>query len=346
VPGTGFLPSGWPELKKKVGTLFESLKHDGYLFGLCSGECVALSYAHSQTMLKLKDITYFFQLSRPLNLLIAFLSFGVASYIALYKTGFGFLTDPKFWVAACCILGISATGYWINDVYDFRIDRINKPERTIVNALLSVKKVLTVYFVSSFGLLGISLIYFVFWKQRFYHIAFINLLAILLLFVYASYLKRISVLGNLVIAFLVSLVIILAGYLYHINQELMYTIAFAFQITLLREITKDVEDIRGDLQYNLQTLPIQIGLRATKKVLWVLYFFFLLSCYVPFVLHYLQERDFLWQYLVLSLLIVQLPVAYILVLLNKAQQPDQFATQSRYLKYVIITGIITILFLG
>ena len=50
-----------------------------------------------------------------------------------------------FWATLLTIAGIAATGYWINDVYDFRIDRINKPNRTIVNAILSVKKVMTIY---------------------------------------------------------------------------------------------------------------------------------------------------------------------------------------------------------
>jgi 4-hydroxybenzoate polyprenyltransferase len=293
----------------------------------------------------LKDLKNFFLLSRPLNVLISFVAFIVSCYIAFYKSGFGFFEDTSFWVVSFCIIGIAATGYWINDAYDFRIDRINKPKRTIVNALLSVKKVLTAYFISNFFIMGVSITYFIFFKEDYYQIVFINLLSIILLFIYASYLKQISVVGNLVIAFLVALVILLAGYLYHINRELMYTIAFAFQITLLREITKDIEDIKGDLKFNLQTLPIQIGIRATKKVLWGLYIFFLISCYVPLVLHYLDKGEILWTYLGLSFFLVQLPVVYNLILLNKSYQPSDFSIQARYLKYIIITGIFTIFYL-
>lgn len=293
----------------------------------------------------LRDLKNFFLLSRPLNVLISFVAFGVSCYIAFYKSGFGFLEDLSFWVTASCISGIAATGYWINDVYDFRIDRINKPQRTIVNAYLSVKKVLTAYFISSFLIMSISITYFVFVKKDYYQIVFINFLSIILLFVYASYLKHISVVGNLVISFLVALVIILAGYLYHINQELMYTIAFAFQITLLREITKDIEDIKGDLKFNLQTLPIQIGIKGAKKVLWVLYAFFLFSCYMPLVIHYIENQEILWVYWGLSFFLVQLPVVYNLILLNKSFQPSDFSIQARYLKYIIITGIFTIFYL-
>jgi len=293
----------------------------------------------------LKDIKYFFLLSRPLNVLISFVAFVVSCYIAFYKTGLGFLEDMSFWMTAFCICSIAATGYWINDAYDFRIDRINKPKRTIVNAILSVKKVLTAYFIASFLIMSVSITYFVFVKEEDYQIVFINILSIFLLFVYASYLKHISVVGNLVVAFLVALVIILAGYLYHINQELMYTIAFAFQITLLRAITKDIEAITGDLKFNLQTLPIQVGIRATKKVLWVLYIFFLLSCYAPVVIHFMDKGEVLWTYLWLSIFLVQLPVVYILILLHKSFKPADFSVQAKYLKYIIITGIFTILYL-
>lgn len=292
----------------------------------------------------LRDLKYFWLISRPLNVGIAFLAFAVACYIAFYKSGMGFLGDVQFYATAMTISLIAATGYWINDVYDFRIDRINKPDKAIVNAFLSVKKVLTFYFIVTFLILSFSLIYFA-WYHKAYQITFVNFLSVFLLFVYASYLKRISVVGNLVIAFLVALVIILAGYLYHINSELMYTIAFAFQITLLREITKDIEDIRGDLQFNLQTLPIQIGIRATKRVLWGLYIFFLISCYLPFIIHYFQKGSLLWTYLILSIILVQLPTLYILTILRKSFRPSDFTIQSRYLKYLIVTGIVTILFL-
>lgn len=297
----------------------------------------------------LKDIRHFFWLSRPLNVLISLLAYTLACYIAAYKS-YGFLFDPdyypQFWATAFTIASIAATGYWINDVYDFRIDRLNKPKHTIVNAMLSAKKVLTVYFVCTVLIAVFSLGYLAWYKGE-YQISVINILSISLLFFYASSLKRISVIGNLVISFLVSLVIILGGYVWNtINTELIYTAAFAFLITLLREITKDIEDIRGDLAYNLQTLPIQIGIRETKRVLWVLYTVFILACYVPFVVEWVVKDTILWAYLISSILLVQLPIGYVLLLLRKAHIPAEFGMQSRYLKYLMFTGMVTMLFLG
>ncbi len=291
----------------------------------------------------LRDVKYFFLISRPFNLLIAWVSFAVACFIAQHQQ-VAFLGEGKFWATSLTIVGIAAAGYWINDVYDFRIDRINKPGRTIVNAILSVKKVMTVYFVFN-GLVLLGSAAYLTWYHHQPAISFINVLAVALLFVYASYLKRVSVAGNLVIAFLIALVIILAAYLYGWSVSLAWTIIFAFQITFIREITKDVQDMPGDLRYNLHTLPIQVGIRRTKWILMFLYLIFLLSCYLPFFLKYFRTGEYLFVYLLLSVLLVQAPILYLLSLLKKAFRPRDFGVQSRFLKYLMLTGILTLLFL-
>ena len=291
-----------------------------------------------------QDFLHFVRISRPLNVFISLLAFGVGCYLATNQS-LSFLQEATFWATALMIGLIAATGYWINDVYDYRIDRINKPHKPVVNAILSVKKVLTVYFVVNVGIMLFTLGYLS-WYKGHLEISFINLLSIGLLFVYASYLKRIGVPGNLTIAFLTALVLVLAGYLYEITLPLVWAIVFAFEITFIREVTKDVEDIPGDLAFNLHTLPIQIGIRHTKTILWVLYACFLVSTYLPFAYAWWQGHDLLWTYLILSVLLVQLPCAYLLRLLLRSQAPADFTRQSRYLKYLTLAGIFTLFFLG
>ena len=291
-----------------------------------------------------RDLKYFFLISRPLNVLISVLTFAVACFLATHKS-LNFLLDAPFWATALIIAVIAATGYWVNDVYDFRIDRINKPKRTIVNAHLSVKKVLTVYFIVNGLILLFSLGYLGF-TLGFYHMTFINLLSVGLLFLYASYLKRIGGVGNLLIAFLIALVLILAYYLYEtLPLSLVWAMVFAFQITFIREITKDVQDIKGDLAFGLKTLPIQIGVSGTKRVLLVVYFLFLLSTYLPVLASWWRGGDWLWEYMVLSVLLVQIPCIYLVRMMWRSEEPNHFAMQSNMLKVLMLTGMVTLFFL-
>lgn len=283
-----------------------------------------------------KDIYYFYKISRPLNLAISFLSFFVASFIANHHS-LRFISDWEFWCVSLVMLLIAAGGYWINDVYDFRIDRINKPERTVVNAFLSVKKVLTAYFVMHFLLLAFCII----WAKI--ELLFVFTLAIGLLFIYAAWLKRISVVGNLVVSFLTALVIISAGYLYKVNIPLVWMMIFAFQINLIREIIKDIEDVKGDFHYKLQTLPIQLGIDKTKWLLYLLFIIFILSCNLPFLLQFAQNEVYLWEYLLTSVFLVQLPSIYLLIKLFYIKEFTDLAFHSKAVKWIMLTGILTVL---
>lgn len=291
----------------------------------------------------LRDFRYFFQIARPLNIAISMIAFSVACMLANHGS-VEFVANLGFWATASMIALIAATGYWINDVYDFRIDRINKPRKTVVNAILSVKKVVTMYLFMLGGILTFTGLV-IGWQMGYYHITFINLLSIILLYFYASYLKRIGVPGNLTIAFLIALVILLAGYLYEITIPLIWAMVFAFEITLIREITKDVEDIRGDLNFDLRTLPIQIGIRQTKTILFVLYISFLASTYMPFIHQWWKSGDFLWPYLISSILLVQIPTVYLQVKMARSSDPRDFGYQSQGLKVVMVLGMVTLFFL-
>ncbi|RMG60478.1 MAG: hypothetical protein D6722_20875 [Bacteroidetes bacterium] len=291
-----------------------------------------------------RDLVNFVRISRPLNVLISLLAFALSCFLA-QGGSLRFLGDGPFWGTALTIALIAATGYWINDVYDFRIDRINRPGRTIVNALLSVKKVLTVYFIVVGGTLIFSL-YYLGYRHQQYHISFINVTSVLLLFWYASHLKRVSVVGNLMVSFLSALVLFLALYLYpsgHLAP--IWAVVFAFEITLIREITKDVEDIQGDLAFQLRTLPIQIGITNTRRILAPLYVLFILSCWLPAVVHYGRFGSWKTAYLLGSVLLVQLPAAYLLGTLRRAESQAEFHQQSRILKGLMLTGMLTLLLL-
>ncbi|MDX1908076.1 MAG: UbiA family prenyltransferase [Bacteroidia bacterium] len=290
------------------------------------------------------DLRYFFRISRPVNVLISLVAFGIACFLS---TGhrLDFLEDFSFWATGCTICVIAAAGYWINDAHDFRIDRINKPGRTIVNTYLSVKKVITAYLLANMGILLFSFLYFTLYLGK-GNITFINLVSVLLLFIYASWLKRISMAGNLVISFLIVLVLVLAYYLYgRLTMPLIWAMVFAFEITFIREITKDIQDIKGDLAYHLRTLPIQIGVRQTRRVLDVLYTSLIVTCYCPFVIRYLDSGEYIWTYLGLSVFLVQIPALGLVWRMHHTAEPEAYGSLSQGLKFLMLSGMITLFFL-
>ncbi|MEM8898565.1 MAG: UbiA family prenyltransferase [Bacteroidota bacterium] len=277
-------------------------------------------------------------------MLISFISFGLACFIASSRH-LHFISHEMFWATSLMIILIAATGYWINDIYDFKVDRINRPDRTVVNAILSVKKVLTGYIIGISIILLFSVLFIGYYKRH-PEITLINILSVSLLFIYASFLKKVGVVGNFVIGLLIILVVLLGGYLYGINFTLMWMMAFAFQITLIREITKDVQDIKGDLAYKLSTLPIQIGMEATKRVLLILYILFLISCLLPVIIKLVRTGEWIFPYLISSVLLVQIPTIWLMQKMMKAQEPEEFAYQSGFLKLLMLSGIITLFFLN
>ncbi len=284
----------------------------------------------------MKDLKYFFLLSRPLNVLITLIAFALAAHIAQGDLRFC-LQDPQFWYGCLALTVITATGYWVNDAFDFKIDRENKPRKVIVNAQLSVKKVLSAYFATVTLALGLS-----FWFQELTLFA-INAGAVVLLFLYAWLLKRTTVVGNIVIALLTALVVYYAALMYVPRTAVMWLILFAFEITFIREVVKDVEDIKGDLKFKLQTLPIRIGIQATKYVLMVSYLVFVMSCYAPLLEGLLRNHTFNWSYFLGSLVFVQIPSVYLMLKLRHAEQAADFAWQSKWLKGLIFTGMLSIL---
>lgn len=286
----------------------------------------------------MKDLRYFWLLSRPLNVGIAALVFTLACLIA-QKWDFLILENRDFQGTLLALIGVMAGGYWVNDVFDFKIDRINKPEKVIVNSFVSSKKVLTVYFVSQVIILGI-----VFFSLPLRVFIFSATSAFVLL-VYAAWLKRISVLGNLLISTLTASVIWLAMSLFGIRWPLIWLSMFAFEITFLRELTKDIEDIKGDLKFGLKTLPIQMGIRSVKKLLLFAYLVFILSAWVPLVSEYLRTNEINYNYLMFSLILIQFPAFFILKKTMRSSKPQDFASPSFYLKLMIGAGILAVLWL-
>lgn len=182
-------------------------------------------------------------------------------------------------IATICI---AAAGNIINDNYDVETDFVNKPDKLIVGKYISEKTAYNLFII--FNVIGVGVGFYL--SNYVGRSAFFSIFVIIsaLLYVYASYLKQMLIIGNIVISILVALSLIIVGIfellpgITSLNQQTQLTFfkiifdyaLFAFMINLLREITKDIEDIDGDYKVGMNTLPIVIGRERATKVLFAL----------------------------------------------------------------------------
>ncbi|MDQ3102076.1 MAG: geranylgeranylglycerol-phosphate geranylgeranyltransferase, partial [Bacteroidota bacterium] len=182
---------------------------------------------------------------------------------------------------------IAAGGNVINDYFDTRIDRINKPDQVIVGRKVKRRVAMTTHLIlSSIGaLIGVA----VAWRAGMVQLVAIPAFAIAALWLYSTLLKRRLLIGNLTVAVLTALVPLTVG-LYEIPMlqrsfqgprtmliannsiemipvfhELWYWIfsysMLAFLGTLVRELQKDMADVPGDLAGGCRTVPIVWGMK-------------------------------------------------------------------------------------
>ncbi|HEX9827893.1 MAG TPA: geranylgeranylglycerol-phosphate geranylgeranyltransferase [Flavobacteriaceae bacterium] len=267
--------------------------------------------------------------------------FGVIT--ALNGFGFSLLV-----LATLCI---AAAGNIINDIYDVETDLVNKPNQVIVGKTISEKKANNLFI--AFNVIGVGLGFYVsnlVGKNGFFAI-FVIISA--LLYVYASYLKQILVIGNIVISILVALSIIIVG-LFELlpvitpeNQTVQLTYfkiildyaLFAFLINLVRELAKDIEDIDGDHKAGMNTLPIAIGRDRASKVLFALSLMPLFAV-VYYMITYLYKQPIAIGYF---LIFVVAPLIYIAIKSFNAETKKDVRHISKILKLVMLLGMLSLL---
>ena len=206
------------------------------------------------------------RISRPINLLLIAFAQGMTAYflIGTDRTGLPVLQDYRLYLLVLATVLITAAGYMINDYYDVKIDLINRPRQVVVGKGIKRRVILVLHSVFNFAAIGLG--YLV--APR---IATVIFFAGLLLWLYCNWLKRKPLIGNIAVAFLTSLSIYLVGYYYQKNELFVFTFAlFAFFLNLIRELLKDIEDRKGDHLHGSKTLPIVLGFRKTKQVIYII----------------------------------------------------------------------------
>lgn len=225
---------------------------------------------------------------------------------------------------------IAAAGYIINDYYDVKIDLINKPDRVVVGK--GMRRRYALFFHWMLSLAGLIIGFVLNWK-----IGLINGFSGFLLWWYSNFLKRQPFAGNLAIALLTGLSVYQVAVLFDPTNKLIIAYScFAYFITLIREIVKDMEDWKGDNTFGCQTLPIVLGMRKTKS-----FIYFLMAAHLAAIV-YLNDRYVGFEFWMLSVFIY-IPVLFLISRLVVADTVKDFYYLSFYCKLILVAGIFSML---
>lgn len=293
---------------------------------------------------------HFIKLTRPVNLLVIVLTMYILHGHYLTMTPHG-LTKELFFEFHFALLVIStvfiaAAGNIINDYFDVKIDRINKPEKLIVDKY--IKKRVAILFHSVLNVTAVLIALLMFFAHGFYWAILFHLFTTFHLYLYSMMLKRKFLSGNIVISVLAAMVPILV-YLYDMdvysfagNSEheqafhlMAYFALFAFCTTLIREIQKDFADMKGDAFYGCKTVPILLGLRKGRIILFSIFSFTILTFIVLFVLKARINPVNISFFVAVILL-----MSFSLFLSFKAIKRKQWNSASFIMKLVMIVALI------
>jgi len=291
------------------------------------------------------NVTTYFNLVRWKNLLLIVFVFFVLRFAFFNALQIETkLSIIQFFTLLFSVLAISAAGNIINDIFDIKTDLINKPKKVIVSQKIALETAKQWYKITNtIGIaLGIGLS--INMNKPTYSFIFIGIA--LLLYFYSKNLKKTPLTGNFVVSLLIAFSVLILP-IFDIdlmgenkNQilatQIIWTLSFfAFSLNLIREIIKDVEDINGDFNLKMRTLPIILGNSRTLKLTFVL-------SLIPIglLLYIIFSYSAIYKITVLYLLLgTLLPMFYLGVKLNSAKKKSDFHKISYSLKIIMFLGI-------
>jgi 4-hydroxybenzoate polyprenyltransferase len=241
------------------------------------------------------------------------------------------LFDFQLFLLSASTLMIAAAGYIINDYYDVKIDLINKPDRVVIGK--DVTRRFAILFHTILSATGVGIGFLLSWK-----VGAVNFFSATLLWWYSNNLKRQPFIGNFSVALLTGLSIFIINILYDVNaiEVIIYSL-FAFFMTLIRELIKDMEDLKGDTSFGCKTLPILWGIRKSKY--WV---YGELAVFAMIVVMINDRYVVLPMYYFIIFLFI--PLVLLLIRLIRADTVKDFYNLSQFCKMIMLLGILSMPF--
>lgn len=267
------------------------------------------------------------KISRPLNCIITFITIEVACFIC------GDI-DQVFWKALFGgIVGamVAASGNIINDYFDFESDEINHPNRVLPAGILDPRTALHTYYV----LIAVSILLTLFLSVYAFLVVFFT---IVLLYFYSLKLKSIPLVGNITVAILTGLAFIFGSIVVGNPLCGIFPALFAFLINILRELIKDIEDIKGDQISGFITFPVKYGIYKTINMITIIGLLFILTTAIPFLVNIYNII-----YFILVITFVNSIIVFIILKLRRSVSAYDLSLTSMLLKTSMVVGIIAIL---
>ena len=274
----------------------------------------------------MKKISAYINIVRPVNFIITFFTVIVAAALSIH----GEYSSVKVILAAITASLTMSAGNIINDIYDLNGDRINHPGRPLPAGIISPKAALVYYFI----LLAVSLFLSLFISKLNYEL---NLLAIILLYLYSYKLKRIAFTGNLVVSILTGLVFIYGGLAVNNVNNSIIPALFALLINLIREIIKDMEDAEGDMHEGIISFHSKFGFKTAKNIIIILTLLLIIFTLFPYV-----NGNYGIYYIAVILLLVIPVLIYIMISLLKDDSRKNMSRLSLILKLDMVFGLIAL----
>lgn len=264
--------------------------------------------------------------------------------------------DIFLWIITSSVL-IAAGGYIINDYFDINIDQVNKPGKMVVEKIINRRWAILLHFI--FTTSGIVISFYVSLNSN-KLIFLVNIISTLLLWFYSTTFKKKLLSGNIIISLLTAWTILVLFFAVNItnlirlsyDSEVKTTIrhifkyailyaGFAFIISLIREVVKDIEDMEGDEKYDCKTMPIVWGIPASKVfvAVWIIVLISALSI----VQFYVLQLGW-WLSSLYSILLIIWPLIWVLRKLYQAQVSKEYHQLSNVIKLIMLAGILSIVF--
>jgi len=283
--------------------------------------------------LTLKQAAVFIKTIRYPNLLIM-----AATQImcALFLTGEDYAPSFSlpFSLTLVATVLTAAGGYIINDIFDQSADVVNKPGKTYITVANRNFYGLAYYSITALGVICGLLAAL--------PVGIITLLTAALLYFYSYRLKKIAVWGNLAVALMSAVAILVLLFVLPGNRSLYFIYAgFAFITTLVREMVKDIEDTQGDRAAGYNTLPVIKGeATAQTATVWVAAVQVLLV--LAWAMFYLVTFRLLAFYYIAAFLVI--PSVGLVLFIHRAKEKRQYSQASLFCKLVMLGGIASMLF--